>query len=190
MYWQVYLHKTVLSSELMLVKILQRARELARKGSTLFATPALSYFLHNNISLTDFRSNRVCLETFLQLDDFDIVASIKVWTGHEDKILSDLCTRLANRVLFKVKFLGDETTSDIERLKETVRKSNDLKEDELPYYFIQDTTSNSTYNAGVENIRIAFKSGEIKEISQVENTLITAGLLVAIKKPYICFLRN
>ncbi len=190
MYWQVYLHKTVLSSELMLVKVLQRAKELTKNGHALFATPAFSYFLEHSFSLPDFKSDSQCLDTFLQLDDADIVASIKVWAGHEDKVLSDLCTRLANRDLFKVKFLTTETSDEIDTLRMAVKVKNHLSDTDLPYYFIQDITSNNTYNAGVENIKIAFKSGEMKEISQLENTLITAGLLVAIKKPYICFLRN
>jgi len=79
---------------------------------------------------------------------------------------------------------------EIESLRQHVKSVNQLTDAELNYYFVQDTTSNSTYNAGIENIRIAFKSGEMKEISEVENTLIGAGLLVAIKKAYICFLRN
>ena len=190
MYWQVYLHKTVLSSELMLVVILKRARELVREGHSLFATPALQYFLQNSCSFSDFQTNKQCLDTFLKLDDFDIVASIKVWAEYDDKVLSDLCTRLANRELFKIKFLTDETVLEIESLRQHVKSVNQLTDAELNYYFVQDTTSNSTYNAGIENIRIAFKSGEMKEISEVENTLIGAGLLVAIKKAYICFLRN
>ncbi len=190
MYWQVYLHKTVLSSELMLVNVLKRARELAGKGQVLFATPALQFFLEDSFSLADFQSNKICLSQFLLLDDFDIVASIKVWAQHEDKILADLCSRLANRNLFKVKFLTTETPEEIEKIRQGIKLKNNFSDDELDYYFIQDATSNHAYSVGDEHIKIAFKSGELKEISQVENTLIGAGLLVPVKKPYICFLRN
>jgi HD superfamily phosphohydrolase len=188
MYWQVYLHKTVLSSELMLVNILRRARELQSKGDTLFSTPALDYFLKRTIVLADFKQDAECIEFFLQMDDVDIVASVKVWSGHSDKVLSDLCTRLTNRDLFKVKFVAALSQDEIQEFREAIRVENHLDESEMPYYFIQDFTSNHTYNAGDEHIKIVFKSGEISEISDVEHTLIGAALLVPIKKPYICFL--
>jgi hypothetical protein len=190
MYWQVYLHKTVLSSELMLVNILKRAKALMQQGLHLFATPAFQFFLENNFNLNDFESNPECLAQFLQLDDFDIVASLKVWVHHEDRILSDLSTRLLNRQLFKVRFLADESDQFISDLKQQVMEKNGLNASELTYYYIEDATSSSTYQVGLEHIKILFKSGEMKEISNVENTLIEAGLLVAVKKPYICFLRN
>jgi len=190
MYWQVYLHKTVLSSEIMLVHILKRAKELTQSGHVLFATPSLQFFLQHHFTFEDFQINSTCLDEFLKLDDFDIVASVKVWANHDDKILSDLCTRLANRNLFKVKFLTTETESEIEQLKQDLKEKWQFSDDELRYYFVQDATTNHTYAIGDENIKIAFKSGEIKEISQVENTLIGDGLLVPIKKYYICFLRN
>lgn len=190
MYWQVYLHKTVLSSELMLVKILKRARELASSGIELFATPALNFFLKLSFNSNDFNINPECLTQFLLLDDFDIVASIKVWATHEDKILSDLCTRLNQRRLFKVKFLTNETPGEILEMKTTLGDKFKMNEEELAYYFVQDSTSNDTYTVGDENIKILFKNGDMKEISQVENTIISAGLLVPVKKPYICFLRN
>ena len=190
MYWQVYLHKTVLSSELMLVNILKRAKELCGKGIQLFATPALDFFLKSTFGLPDFMQNEDCLSNFLALDDFDIVTSIKVWQHHEDAILSNLCTRLSNRNLFKVKFMSTETVDDIAQIKDRIQNEYHLSAAELSYYFIQDATSNHAYSIGDEHIKIAFKSGEIKEISQVENTLIAAGLLVPVKKAYICFLRN
>ena len=190
MYWQVYLHKTVLSSEIMLVHILKRAKELTQSGQVLFATPSLQFFLQHHFTFEDFQINSTCLDEFLKLDDFDIVASVKVWANHEDEILSDLCTRLANRNLFKVKFITTETESEIEQLKQDLKEKWQFSDDELRYYFVQDATTNHTYAIGDENIKIAFKSGEIKEISQVENTLIGDGLLVPIKKYYICFLRN
>jgi len=190
MYWQAYLHKTVLSSELMLVNVLKRAKELTVSGSTLFATPAFEYFLKGNFSLHDFQHDEQCLTQFLKLDDFDIVASIKVWGDHEDKILADLCTRLSNRDLFKVKFLTGETEDEVNALRSEVKAKHHLSDEEMPYYFIRDVTTNNTYNPNEEDILIAFKSGEVKEISTVENTLIGDGLLVPIKKPYICFLRN
>lgn len=188
MYWQVYLHKTVLSAELMLVKILERARELVRRGEELFATPALRFFLQHDYGPDDFHADTGCLEQFLQLDDFDIVASIKVWGSHHDRILSDLCTRLSNRALFAVRFISQDESDLVPILRQDVKHTFSLSDEELPYYFMHDITSNYTYSAIDERIRIAFKSGETREITEVENTLISAALLVPVKKPYICFL--
>lgn len=190
MYLQVYLHKTVLSSELMLVKILQRAKELAKRGIPLFATPAMNYFLQQDFSISDFNQNEKCLEQFLLLDDNDVISSVKVWASHEDSILSDLCTRLNNRNLFKVKFLDKEAATQTMDWKQKFQEEFSFSETELGYYFIEDSTSSHTYNDGEEQIKIIFKNGEINAISDVEHTLITAELLVPIKKHYICYLRK
>lgn len=190
MYLQVYLHKTVLSSELMLVKILQRAKELAKRGIPLFATPAMNYFLQQDFSISDFNQNEKCLEQFLLLDDNDVISSVKVWASHEDSILSDLCTRLNHRNLFKVKFLDKEAASQTMDWKQKFQEEFSFSETELGYYFIEDSTSSHTYNDGEEQIKIIFKNGEINAISDVEHTLITAELLVPIKKHYICYLRK
>ncbi len=188
MYWQVYLHKTVLSSELMLVNILKRAKMLSKEGRNLFATPSLQFFLQHSLSTADFASNDNNLIQFLRLDDSDIISSVKVWQEDEDKILSDLCTRLTNRKLLKVHFFKDKITDKINEKRAACMQKYNLNEEEIPYYFVNDVASNRAYNAGAENIKIIFKNGEVKEISQVENTLISDGLLVPIKKEYICSL--
>ena len=107
MYWQVYLHKTSVAYEQMLISSLTRAKELAGKGIELFASPALRFFLYNNIDPKEFYSNPDCLENFIQLDDNDIWTSLKVWSTHSDIILSTLSRGLINRNIFKV-----ETSSD------------------------------------------------------------------------------
>lgn len=190
MYWQVYLHKTVLSSELMLVNLLKRAKYLVKQGKQLFATPSLQYFLHHDFSMTDFEAQPSCLTHFLELDDFDVVSAVKVWVHNDDKVLADLSKRLLHRNLFKVKFLQDETEAEILQLKLEVQLHGAFNDEEMKYYFIEDETSSSTYNAFNEMIRILYKSGEIRDISKVDNTLISEGLLVPVKKHYICFFRN
>lgn len=190
MYWQVYLHKTVLSSELMLVNILKRAKELAKNNVPLFATPAMNFFLQQDFSISDFQKNEKCLQQFLLLDDNDVISSIKVWMQHEDKILADICSRLNDRNLFKVKFLTNEKEEEINAWKNDLQQALHLSDTEIEYYFVKDATSNKTYNEGDGHIKIIFKNGEIKAISDVENTLITAELLVPIKKHYICYLRQ
>ncbi len=190
MYWQVYLHKTVLSSELMLVKILQRAKQLAKEHTTLFATPAMNFFLGRDIGMADFQRDPECLKQFLLLDDNDVISSVKVWSTHPDKILSDLCTRLNNRSLFKVRFLTQETTEEINQWKTNLQTQLQIGDEAIGYYFIRDATSNRTYHEGDEDIQIIYRNGDIKRITEVDNTLITAELLVPVKKHYICYLRQ
>lgn len=190
MYWQVYLHKTVLSSELMLVNILKRAKEVAKEDKELFATPALKYFLHHNFSLSHFEQDSLCLKHFLFLDDSDIITAIKVWSTHQDPILSDLCTRLKDRKLFKVRYFDQDKNKEIDAFKNEIILKNHLTKENSNYYFLQDSTTNKTYVAGDEHIKILFKNGDIKPLSEVENTLITPQLLVPTKKHYICYLRN
>ena len=190
MYWQVYLHKTVLCAELMLVNILKRARALSTQGMVLPATPALQFFLQHSPSSHDFDQNENCLRQFLLLDDADIVVAVKGWMQAEDPILADLCRRLLHRQLFKVDFDLPDHPRDIQRIQTEIRSRLGLRAEDLSYYFIEDILSNHTYNAGYEHIKVLFKNGELREISTIENTLISEGLLVAVKKPYICFLRN
>lgn len=190
MYWQVYLHKTVLSSELMLVNILKRAKELRTAGDLLFATPAFDFFLSRTLNMDEFVKDEDCLTRFLQLDDNDIISSVKVWASHPDPILSDLCQKLNGRKLFKVLFFSDHQRAEIEALKQSLKYLDEMPNEARPYYFLEDETSNRAYNTGDEKIKILYKNGQVKEISQVQDTLISAGLLLPIKKHYICYLRQ
>jgi HD superfamily phosphohydrolase len=190
MYWQVYLHKTVLSSELMLVMILKRAKELVSSGVGLFSTPAFQFFLSHSLTYEDFLNDENCLSQFLLLDDNDVITSIKVWSTNPDPILSDLCKRLSERKLFKVVFYKEEERSEINQLKIDFLAKFQFEPNSQNYYWIEDETSNRAYNSGDEKIKIYFKDGKVKEISQVENTLISAGLLLPVKKHYICYLRQ
>ena len=123
MYWQVYLHKTVLSAENLLVKILKRAKELSLSGTELFATPALSLFLKNNFNKKDFTSKKELLNQFVLLDDYDIMASVKVWTLSDDKILSLLCSSLIDRNLYKIELQNKKFNSSyIKTLQEKIMK--------------------------------------------------------------------
>ncbi|HNB81488.1 MAG TPA: HD domain-containing protein [Chitinophagaceae bacterium] len=189
MYDQVYLHKTVLSSELMLLTVLQRARELSLLGEQLFATPALQYFLQHEITLADFQSGEECLQTFLELDDFDIVSAIKVWSRHSDPVLSDLSSRLLGRNLFKVRFMGSSSQNEIDEIRENLIREG-VVPDQIRYYLLAGSTASITYQAGQERIKILFKNGEVRDITEAENSLIQDALLIPVKKPYICFLRN
>jgi uncharacterized protein len=187
MYWQVYLHKTVLSSEKLLVKILQRAKELYKKGEVLFASPALQFFLENTFTLNDFKNNKACLQNFILLDDYDLLSAIKVWTTSTDKILADLSAKLINRNLYKTYFSSNEDVlfynSKINEVKTTLNLTND----DVHYYVITDVIGNIAYSPNDEKINIWMKDGSIQEISTIEHSLISKQIGEAVKKYYICY---
>ncbi len=188
MYWQVYLHKTVLSSERMLVNVIHRAKEIITNGGELnAATDALNFFLHQS-QHSDFENY---LETFCRLDDFDVMATIKNWCNHSDKILSALCRMLVERKLLKVKLqaeIFDEAF--IESKKMEAMEKLQLSNDEANYFVFTGEAVNTTYNPKDERINILFKDGTVKDISQVDNALIHQHLSATVKKHYICYLRD
>ena len=188
MYWQVYLHKTVLSAEMMLVKIIQRAKELIASGvKTEGATSALNYFLQN--PATNHKTDEH-LDTFCSLDDFDVMATVKNWMDHPDKILSTLCRGLVDRKLYKVKFQTDEfDDSLVNEKRKDVMKRFRINNEEAGYFVFTGEAVNTTYNPEDERINILFKDGSVKDISKVDNALIHQHLSSPVKKQYICFLR-
>ncbi|KAA5536778.1 HD domain-containing protein [Taibaiella lutea] len=186
MYWQVYLHKTVLGAEHLIINVLKRARDLAQKGVDLFATPSFRFFLYEKINGHDFLSEPAILEKFCLLDDADIAASIKVWTSHPDKILSQLCSMLENRRLYKVRLSTQPLEHEFEKMKQVVLNAGQINEEDLEYFLFKGTTSNNTYNQYDEKINILMKNGDILNISDVDNALISSDLTVPVEKFYIC----
>lgn len=189
MYWQVYLHKTVLSAEMMLVNIIRRAKELIAKGiPTAAATPALNYFLQN--PPVDHKTEEH-LDTFCSLDDFDVMATVKNWMEHSDKILSILCRGLVDRKLYKVKLQADRFDERIvnEKKKELVKRFG-INNDEADYFVFTGEAINTTYSLLDERINILFKDGSVRDISNVDNALIHQHLSSPVKKQYICYLRS
>ncbi|MCX6231450.1 MAG: HD domain-containing protein [Bacteroidetes bacterium] len=165
MYWQVYLHKTVLSAEQLLINILKRAKQLSQKGINLFATPALSYFLQHNFQTIDFINNNEVLENFSQLDDYDIMASIKVWQMHEDKILSELSKNLVNRKLFHIELQNNPIeTMRVNALKEKACEYYKINNQEADYFVITADVTNSAYDLNHENIKILAKNNSVEDI--------------------------
>jgi HD superfamily phosphohydrolase len=187
MYWQVYLHKTVLAAEMLLVKIIHRARELVNKGEKLnAAADAFDFFLHQTSGV----SLEKHLDTFCCLDDHDVMATIKNWCRHPDKILATLCRFLTDRRLYKVKLQAEPINEEIvkEKTKEAIDNLS-ISSDEADYFVFTGTTSNTTYNPADERINILFKDGTIRDISRVDNALIQHNLSSTVKKYYICYLR-
>ena len=188
MYWQVYLHKTVLSAEMMLVKIIQRAKELIVRGIKIeAATPALNYFLQNP-SVN--HKTEEHLDTFCSLDDFDVMATVKNWMDHPDKILSKLCRGLVDRKLYKVKLQADAfDESLVNEKKKVLMQRFGISNEEADYFVFTGEAINTTYSLEDERINILFKDGSVKDISKVDNALIHQHLSSPVKKQYICYLR-
>lgn len=185
MYWQVYLHKTAVAAEMMLVNIVLRAKELIRSGKEVNSTSeAFDFFLAERGKL-DEGSN---FELFCQLDDIDVMSTLKKWMHHPDKVLSTLCSFLIHRRLLKVKLRAepfDEET--INKLRNVICQQLDINEPESRYFVFTGEAQNTTYDPAEERINILFKDGSVKDISQVDNALIHQTLSVPVKKFYICF---
>ena len=188
MYWQVYFHKTVVSAESLLINILKRAKELAKQGNDLFATPALKIFLSDNYTKKDFLEDENLLNTFAELDDSDITASVKVWTKHPDKILSTLCRHMVTRRLFKIILQNEPFNKKfIDDLKEKVKALFQVNDDELDYFLLSGKLINNAYNTLHDKINILFKDGTIKDISEAADTLNIKVLSEPVEKYYVCF---
>jgi HD superfamily phosphohydrolase len=186
MYWQVYRHKTVIAAENMLVKIIQRARQLtAAKDNAITTGGILDYFLSNNFSALE----QIDIAAYCQLDDTDIMFAIKKWQAHPDPILSLLCNRLLNRKIYKCQLQSepiDEATLQ-EAIQATKLKFN-VDEAGAAFLCFKGETSNTLYKNDSENIHILLKKGEISTISEVQNALIVESLSTPVKKFYICSL--
>jgi len=183
MYWQVYLHKTVLSAEFMLLKALHRARVLALKGEDLFASPALRYFLYQEGAVYGADLSEPALNHYAQLDDFDIAGAIKVWQGHSDKVLSSLCTRLMNRRLFKIEIHReplDEGRVDVR--KRQVASALQLAEEEVSYFVISEKVDNRAYSSEKNAIGIKMKDGRVLDAAKVSDHLNLAALSNPVEK--------
>ncbi len=189
MYWQVYLHKTVLGAEMLLINILKRAKELAQNGEKLFSSPALNYFLYKNLREEDFLRDPEHLENFLQLDDSDVMVSIKVWQTHTDKVLSTLCKMLILRKLYKVSLSSESLASILEDKKKKIKSLMGLNDNDLQYFVFAGVTSNSTYNINDELIKIETKSGTVKNITEIDDSLVNQTLARAVHKNYICYIQ-
>jgi len=186
MYWQVYLHKTVLGVEQLIVKILQRAKELANNKVELFAAPAFKLFLYEQLTGDDFKNNTQILEQFCILDDSDISSAIKVWCQHSDVILSTLCQMILNRKLYKVKMSTNNLDEEYETELNNYQFPIEIAEADKHYFLFKGSTTNRAYNQYDDLITIKMKDGSLKNISEVDNALINPFVTLPIKKHYYC----
>ena len=188
MYWQVYLHKTVLSAENSLVNILKRAKDLAEKKVELFCTPALKTFLYNKYSKEDFIKKHELLEVFAHLDDNDIMTSVKVWASHPDKVLSMLCKQLVDRKLFKVEMQNQAFKEEkIKTIKQEIKKRYKLTDSEVNYFVLTGDVTNDAYRSDKIRINILFKDGTVADIADASDQLSIDVLAKTVKKYYLCY---
>lgn len=181
MYWQVYLHKTVLCAEKMLINIIKRARIVNAKTPSA----AFNIFLHKKFKKEEIKMH---LNDFCILDDYDVLAAIKAWTLHPDKVLSVLCNGIINRRLLKIKYSGTIIDNKVlKEKKELAMQYYQINEEEASYLVFTGEAENKTYSNQNEHIRILYKDGTIKDISEVDNALINQTLFDTVKKFYICF---
>ncbi len=183
MYWQVYLHKTVIGAEQMLIKALKRAKELSNNGADMFASPALSHFLKNKITIDNFLLNESHLQWFTRLDDTDIMSAIKAWVDHEDKILSMLCRKLMARDLFRT-VMSNEAFSpdDIAAINEAVKSYFGVSDQELEYFVFAQEVHNSAYTSREDSIKIINKRGEVQDITEASDLSNLEALAKKVQK--------
>lgn len=191
MYWQVYLHKTVIAAEQMLVKILERAKELSHEGRNLFASPCFSYFLKNSISMEDFKNNPLNIERFTKLDDNDIFTSIKVWVNDEDLILSTLCTHLIDRNLYQVEISNEPPSIErINNLADKVTDEYEISDDDTSYFVFTDTIKNKAYSVGDGSVKILMKDGSIQDIAGASDYSNLEALAKTVQKYILCYVKE
>ena len=190
MYWQVYLHKTSVAYEKMLISTLLRAKELASQGIELFASPALHFFLYNDITPTEFYSNPDCLENFIQLDDNDIWTALKVWSTHTDKVLSTLSMGMINRNIFKVENSAEPIGEDrIKELTLQISQQLGITLSEANYFVSTPSIEKNMYDPADDSIDIIYKDGTIKNIAEASDMLNISLLSKKVKKYYLCYQR-
>jgi hypothetical protein len=193
MYWQVYMHKTVLSSESLLVNILKRAKEITTKGNDLFTTPALRFFLYNDIGHSDLTDEGkftpgMIASNFIRLDDSDILVCAKYWADHSDRVLSDLSGRLLRRDLFAIELQNEPfAMKRVNDLISIARKLMDIDPGLTEYYVYTNSISNLAYTPDAPVVKILLKNGKTADISTVSDMFDHQFLSERITKYFLCY---
>ena len=190
MYWQVYLHKTAVGYEKVLVNMLTRAKELVHKGMEVFASPALSYFLKNDVDRKWFAEHEEALEMYEELDDSDLWSAMKAWKHSPDRILSILATDMLDRKIFKVEVHDDPVSQEtIEQLQKKIAESVGIDIKEAHYLMSLNRIQKDMYSIDDDSIDILYKDGTVKDISEASEILNVALLSKKIRKYYLCYQR-
>ena len=190
MYWQVYLHKTTVGAERLLINTLRRAKDLVKAGTDVFAPPALKHFLTNDINQEWFANDAATLKYYSQLDDNDIWTALKVWTESTDPILSRLAKGLTDRRLFKVE-TGDEPfdAAYVQAKKEDLAASLGISMDDTEYFVSQTSAKKDMYNMDDDHISILFNDGTLKDVADVSDLINMNILALKKSKYYLCYQR-
>ena len=187
MYWQVYLHKTVLCSENMLIKIIKRAIFLTKKGETIYLSPELKMLFDEDFQISDHQQNKVFLENFSRIDDFEIFTCLKYWTKENDFVLSNLSKNILNRNLLKINIQKEKFKKPlIEKSLEKMMIDKGITKSEAEYFIYSDRVSNSIYSLKDNNIQILYKNGEIKDIFSSSEQFKNKAASKTIKKYFFC----
>ena len=191
MYWQVYLHRTCVAYEKVLVNVLIRAKDLIRMGQDVFASPALHYFLRNDVDANWFATHPEALANYEELDDSDIWSAMKAWKHHDDKILSTLATDMLDRKIFKVEVSEELPTEEkLEEITTQIARKLSISEaDARKYMMSLNTIQKDMYNVDDDSIAILYKNGDIKDISEASELLNVQLLSKKIRKYYLCYQR-
>jgi HD superfamily phosphohydrolase len=186
MYWQVYLHKTGLVAEQLLMRLLKRAKELTQQGMELPASAALSFFLKNSISINEFSDD--ILELFSKLDDYDIISAMKSWVTEEDFVLQELSKMLLNRNLLKISLKNKPISlAKLIEKRESVQLKHNLSENEASYFVFEGEIDNQAYNMEKETINLLTESGKIIDVAKASDQLNLEALSKRVVKYYLCY---
>lgn len=188
MYWQVYLHKTVVCVEEMLVKAVLRAKELVDRGVKIDASPALRYFFTHPVTVSDFADDKEVLELYSRLDDMDIMSALKYWRHSDDFVLRLLCASILDRRLFKIQMSNVPFSPEaVEKIVSQVAVEYKINKEEASYLAWTDSTSNHAYNPAEDNINILTSEGRITDIAQASDQFHTSRLSEPVIKYYLCY---
>ena len=187
MYWQVYLHKTVLSAENMLIQILNRAKYLYKNSKKIYLSPDLKRFFENSFSIDEFIKDNTILENFSRLDDYEIYASLKYWIKNKDFVLSNLSQKILNREILKIRIQKIKfNKKTISEYRLNMMKKENINLNESKYFIFSDKVSNSLYSIHESNIKILFKDGNIKDLSYSSDQFNLKVLAKTINKYFLC----
>lgn len=190
MYWQVYLHKTTVSAEKMLINLIQRAKKLAQAGRKFYVTEEMGYFMNQEISLADFKADKNLLKKFLQLDDFDIWGAIKLWKNDSDYVLQNISQMFLTRRLFKINLVNEPFSNlEIEQLRSKALKKLQVPEEDLGYFFSTGTISNYGY-LEKDRISILTKKGEVVDVATAADLPNIKIMSKMVEKHYVCVAKS
>jgi HD superfamily phosphohydrolase len=190
MYWQVYLHKTTVSAEKMLINLIQRAKNLAQGGRNFYVTEEMAYFMSQEVSLADFKADSSLLKKFLQLDDFDIWGAIKLWKNDSDYVLRNISQMFLTRKLFKINLVNEPFSSEeIEHLRAKAQKKLQVPDEDLGYFFSTGTISNYGY-LEKDRISILTKKGEVVDVASAADLPNIKIMSKMVEKHYVCVAKS